>query len=181
MSADATCPATAFAMIRTLVLYAVAEHQLGHATTIRVEAEGDVFSVGDDGRGHAIARSIAGAPYLQFIYQHLDYPYSPPEPAPIQLQGLAMSLLNALCSELEVTVRKRDATLQLRFRHGQLQRHEFADTADGMSGNTVAGRVDPALAGVGLDGDALERWLRGVKQAHRSLHLSLNGRAIASD
>lgn len=98
--------------VRALILYSLAEHQLGHATTIRVTANGNSFSVGDDGRGHASARTVASAPYLKFIYNHFDYSFGLDEAAPVQLQGAGMSLINSLCSELTVEVRKSDAMLQ---------------------------------------------------------------------
>ncbi len=101
-------------VVRALTLYSFAEFQLGHATSIRIRAEGNSFSITDDGRGHAIERAVNGTPYLKFIYTHFDYPFEASENEPVQLQGIGMSLINTLCSELVVTVRKQDATLQLK-------------------------------------------------------------------
>lgn len=98
--------------IRALVLYSLAEHQLGHATTIRVTVNGNSFSVGNDGRGLAIARTVASAPYLKFIYNHFDSPFRLDEAAQVKLQGVGMSLVNSLCSELTVELRKPDAMLR---------------------------------------------------------------------
>jgi len=143
----------AFDSIRAVVLYPLAEHQLGHATTIRVTANGNTFSVSDDGRGHAIARTVGAAQYLNFIYNHFDYPFGSDEAAPVQLQGIGMSLVNALCSELAVVVRKRDAALRLTFRDGRLCGHGVLDVASpaGETGNTISGTVHAAVAGDGVD------------------------------
>jgi DNA gyrase/topoisomerase IV subunit B len=112
---------------RALVLYTLAEFQSGHATTIRVDVEGNALSVADNGRGHAIHRVISGQPYLPFIYTHLDYPFANAEPGEagqVQLQGIGMSLLNALCSELSVIVRKREGTLRVCYESARLVREE---------------------------------------------------------
>jgi hypothetical protein len=63
-------------VVRALVLYALAEHQAGHATTLQVSAEGRAFSVADDGRGHAPDRAVGGAPDLSFTHTQLDYPFA---------------------------------------------------------------------------------------------------------
>src|ERR1700756_4426501 len=95
-------------VVRALVLYALDEVRSGHATQIRVAADGASFSVSDDGRGHAIYRTIDGTPYLRLVYTHLDYPFEEAQAPPVQLHGIGMSLINALCSEMTVLVRKRD-------------------------------------------------------------------------
>ncbi|MBL8310572.1 MAG: hypothetical protein JNL19_09145 [Burkholderiales bacterium] len=170
----------AFSAIRALVLYSLAEHQLGHATTIRVTANGNTFSVSDDGRGHAIARTVGAAPYLKFIYNHFDYPFGSDEAAPVQLQGIGMSLINALCSELTVVVRKRDATLRLAFRDGQLCEHRVTDVTSDASetGNTVTGTVRPELAGDGVDVSLLEHGLQQLLRAHPALCIVFNGATL---
>ena len=108
-------------VVRALTLYCLAEFQSGHATTIRITAEGNSFSIADDGRGHAIERAIDGTPYLKFIYTHFDYPFETGQNAPVQLQGIGMSLVNALCSELIVT-----ANYQPEFRHAKTIRSSAA-------------------------------------------------------
>ena len=90
--------------VRALVLYSLAELQAGHATAIRITAEAASFSIADDGRGHATERTIAGVPYLEFVYSQLDYPLDSAQGAPVQLHGIGMSLVNALCSDLAVTI-----------------------------------------------------------------------------
>ena len=105
-------------LVRALALYSLAEFQSGHATTIRVSAAGASFSVVDDGRGHAIERTVDGSPYLKFVYAHLDYPFQTSHGSLIQLHGIGMSLINILCSELSVAARKRDAALRLEFLNG---------------------------------------------------------------
>lgn len=177
-------PSATLTTIQALTLYSLAEHQLGHAATIRVTANANSFSVGDDGRGHAISRAVsrtvACAPYLKFIYSHFDYPFGSDEAAPVQLQGIGMSLINSLCSELTVVVRKRDATLRLVFRDGQLVQHEVSDVASpvGETGNTISGTVRTAIAGDGADHTALEQWLRGLLPAHPALRIVFNGQSL---
>ncbi len=171
-------PSASESVVRTLVLYALAESQLGHAQHISVQAQGHAFTVADDGRGHAIGRTVQGAPYLQFIYKHLDYPFGGDASKPVQLQGLGMSLLNSLCSELTVTVAQKSASLRLRFCSGQLAEHVFSEAASGATGNTVSGVVDARLGGAPIDENSLHTWLRALAAAGPSLRLSFNGEAL---
>ena len=165
-------------LVRALALYSLAEFQLGHATTIRVSAAGASFSVADDGRGHAIERTVNGSPYLKFVYTHLDYPFQPTRNSPVELHGIGMSLINTLCSELCVTARKRDATLRMKFLNGQLSREELIDTRSQDTGNTVSGTVRPQLQDDGADAEAIRRWLLGVRAASPSLKLHFNGQEL---
>lgn len=165
-------------LVRTLVLYTLAEFQSGHATTIRVNAHGASFSVADDGRGHAIERTIGGSPYLQFVYTHLDYPFQTTESAPMQLHGLGTSLANTLCSELIVAVRKRDAMLRVTFRNGRLSGEERIDAGSEATGTTISGTVRPQLQHVGTDPGHLRQWLRRVRAAHPSLKLYFNDEQV---
>jgi DNA gyrase/topoisomerase IV subunit B len=164
--------------VRALVLYSLAEFQSGHATTIRITAEGTSFSIADDGRGHAIDRVVAGAPYLKFIYTQLDYPFDPVQGAPIQLQGIGMSLVNTLCSELAVTDRKPDATLRLWFRDGQLRGSERVDVRSESTGNTVSGTLSARSQRGDVGVEELRQWLLGVVAASPSLKLFFNGREL---
>jgi DNA gyrase/topoisomerase IV subunit B len=167
-------------VVQTLVLYSLAEHQLGHAKSIRVTATERSFSVEDDGRGHAIGRSVEGAPYLDFIYCHLDLPYKERQAKPIQLQGLGMSLLNRLCAELIVTVRRAESTLTLRFESGGLVKHELTEATNTVTGNKVSGTVHPSLATMPIGERALEKWLEAVQGASPSLKLFFNGQRLES-
>ena len=72
-------------------------------------------------------RTVEGSPYLDFIYTHLDYPFGVGSTKPVQLHGLGMSLLNRLCAELKVSVRKATATLSLRFEAGRLVHNELIE------------------------------------------------------
>jgi DNA gyrase/topoisomerase IV subunit B len=165
-------------VVRALVLYSLAEFQSGHSTTIRVNAEARSFSVEDDGRGHAIERTVAGSPYLQFVYTHLDYPFVPARGAPIQMQGIGLSLVNALCCELTVTARKRGATLRMSFRGGSLRNQELLNVRSEGTGNTISGAVDSQFQKRALDAQELQRWLLGVLAASPSLKLHFNGREL---
>jgi DNA gyrase subunit B len=162
------------------MLYSLAEFQSGHATTIRVTAEGTSFSIADDGRGHSIDRAVEGTSYLNFIYTHFDYPFEPGRSAPIQLQGIGMSMINAMCSELALTVRKRDETLELWFRNGRLDRSNRVAAMSEETGNTVSARIDPRLQSSGVDVSELEAWLLGILASSPSLMLFFNGRELRS-
>ncbi len=168
----------ASSIVRALVLYSLAEHQSGHATTLQVTAQGPSFSVADDGRGHAIHKLVAGQPYLQFIYSHLDYPFDNAQAAPVQLQGIGMSLVNTLCSELAVTVRKPDATLRVLFSNGRLHSHELLDLACAATGNTVSGTAHAQLQAQGVDSAGLQRWLLRLPAGNPSLKLFFNGQPL---
>ena len=165
-------------VVRALCLYAIAEFQSGHATTLRVSASGNHFNVADDGRGHAVDRTIAGAPYLQFIYTQLDYPFGAAQGGAVQLQGIGMSLLNALCSELSVTVRKPEKTLRLRYEAGRLCEHDCMEATTQSTGTEVAGTVNLSLQREPSDTDQIERWLEGVLLAHPAMTLYFNGLEI---
>lgn len=175
---EAAAPHLGEQVLRALVLYALAEAQLGHARHLRVSAEGDRFAVEDDGRGHAIARTVEGAPYLQFIYGHLDYPFGAAQSRPVQLQGLGMSLVNAVCAELTVRVRKPDARLDLAFRGGRLIDHRAAEGGDGTRGNRLAGRIDARFEPRPFDTGALARWLAALAATQAGLALSFNGQPL---
>src|SRR5438034_6665675 len=95
------------AIVRALVLYALAEFQSGHAKTIRVNAQGLSFQVSDDGRGHAVDRTVAEQPYMTFVYEHLDFPFGQSAAPPVQLHTIGLSFINTLCSELVVTTHKQ--------------------------------------------------------------------------
>ncbi len=164
--------------VRALMLYSLLEFQSGHATTIRVTAEGNSFSIADNGRGHPIDKSVDGTSYLKFIYNHFDYPFESGRGAPIQLQGIGMSLVNAMCCELTLTVTKPDARLQLLFRDGQLRESIRTDVASEETGITVSARINPQLQASGVATQQLEEWLLGVLAASPSLQLFFNGRQL---
>jgi len=170
---------TTTSIVQTLVLYSLAEHQLGHAKSIRVSTRGHSFSVEDDGRGHAVNRVVEGAPYLDFIYGHLDYPYMARRSKPVQLQGLGMSLLNRLCADLVVSAHKPDITLQLQFQNGRLQSHEVTESKNPQTGNKVAGTVHQGTAPVPADEEELRQWLLGVLEASPLLLLHFNGQPLS--
>ena len=62
------------------------------ALTIRVTATAIRSASSDDGHGHAIARTVADAPYLRIHLQPFDYPFGSNEAAPVQLRGISISL-----------------------------------------------------------------------------------------
>jgi len=165
-------------VVRALVLYSLAEFQSGHARKIRVTAKGSSFSVEDDGRGHAISRTVEGSPYLSFVYTHLSYPFEPGPGKPVQLHGIGMSLLNTLCAELTVTVRKPDALLRMQFQHGYLIHQEVFEAGSDNTGNTISGVVDAKHGEPLVDEENLSRWLFSILAASPALHLHFNGQEL---
>ena len=163
---------------RVLTLYSLAEFQSGHATTIRVHAQRTSFGVSDDGRGHAVERVIGGVPYLRLIYTHLAYPCGAPHAPAVQLQGIGMSLLNGLCSELSVVARKPDTTFHMLFADGVLQHEETVATTASTTGNTITGTVSPLLQRESSDLPGLESWLLAVLRSVPTLKLHFNDREL---
>ena len=165
-------------VVRALTLYCFAEFQSGHVTTIRITAEGNSFTISDDGRGHVIERAVGGAPYLKFIYTHFDYPFETGRNAPVQLQGIGMSLINTLCSELIVTVRKQDVTLQLKFRGGRPFGSELFNVSSGETGIAISGKVSPQMQRGGVGVQKLQQWLLDLLAASPTLKLFFNGHQL---
>ncbi len=164
--------------VRALVLYPLLEFQSGHATTIWVTANGHSFSIADDGRGHALDREVNGTSYLKFIYNHCDYPFASGRSAPIQLQGIGMSLVNAMCSELALTVSKKDETLHVLFRNGQLVSSQRSATPSERTGIAVSARLNAHLQPNGVATEPLEAWLKGLLVSDPGLKLHFNGREL---
>lgn len=164
--------------VRALLLYALVEHQGGHAGTIRVTMDGRSFGIADDGRGHPLDKALNGVPYLRFIYTHFDYPFGTAGGTPVQLQGIGVSLVNALCSELALTVRKPTETLEVQYRYGALASSERTAVASAETGIAVRGTVRAELQLDAPDGHDLAPWLQGVLACNPELRLFLNGRAL---
>lgn len=171
-------PDCGLAAVQALVLYALAEHQGGHAGTLHVTAEGERIGIADDGRGHALDKQLEGTPYLRFVYTHFDYPFGGDAAAPVQLQGIGMSLVNVLCRELVLSVRKPQETLHQRFEAGRPASAERVPGANASTGISVQARLRPDLPRQGDSTAALEAWLRGLLRVHPALKLFLNGRPL---
>ena len=165
-------------VVRALFLYALAEAQSGHAGTIRIETEGTSFSITDDGRGHAIDRTVDGSPYLQFVYTHLDYPFESGRAQAVQLHVIGLSLINAMCSELTVIARKRDVTLRMSFRSAHLFDSERLEVDSQETGNTISGTLGPHIQTTSVDTTTLQQWLQSILAALPSLKLYFNGVAL---
>lgn len=165
-------------VVRALTLYALAEFQGGHATALALRATGNAFSVSDNGRGHGIDRTVNGVRYLDFIYNHFDYPFDSTRGGEVQLQGIGMSLINSLCSELRLTVRKPLETLTLTYRAGLFCAETRLVAANEESGNTVEGEVRSELQRRPTDQAQLEQWLLRIQQSNLGLELRFNGRLL---
>lgn len=168
----------AAACVRAFVLYSLAEFQAGRATAVRVVLQGREFSIWDDGRGHPLDKSLEGTAYLRFIYTHFDYPFGQDRGAAVQLQGIGMSLVNALCEQLQVEVRKPDETLQLRFENGRAAASRRVASCNVETGMAVSARLRSGLPVDGAGPAALEAWLTGVQRVHPTLRLLFNGRPL---
>jgi DNA gyrase/topoisomerase IV subunit B len=171
----------AAAIVRALVLYSLAEFQSGHATTIRVHAQGLSFQVSDDGRGHAVNRTVAGQPYMTFVYEHLDFPFAQPAAPQVQLHTIGLSFINTLCSELVVTVNRRGTSFRRIYRDSQMVDAETLSTESGEPGNAIAGALSPRLQHRGVDETRLRQWLGAVATASPGLKLYFNDAVVPSD
>lgn len=120
-----------------------------------------------------VPRHVATA--VQALVEH---PFGLGHGPPVQLQGIGLSLLNALCSEFSVTVRKRDATLHRQFRDGQPCLHQRTETASHDTGLHIAGRIQAALCGEPVAVETLRQWLQGVQAGSPSLNLVFNRHAL---
>jgi tellurite methyltransferase len=177
-SSEATGIDLADTAVRAVVLHSLLEFQGGKAKTIRVTKHGSKFSVADDGRGHPLDKELEGISYLRFIYTHFEYPFGSARGAPVQLQGIGISLVNALCSELLLTVRKQHETLSASFQNGRLQGANRTPGASQETGIAVQGKLRPELSSGVSDSGELEEWLRGIVQVHPTLRLFFNGREL---
>lgn len=176
-STEATVDLTGIAL-RALLLYSLAEFQTGYATTIRITATGTSFGIADNGRGHPIDRVVDGTAYVNFIYTHFDCPFESGQSSPVQLQGIGISLVNALCSELALTVKKRDETLQLLFQDGKLQNKSRTKVESEETGITVSAKINPQVQRSGVAADLLQDWLLGVLASNPTLKLFFNDREL---
>lgn len=163
--------------VRAFVLYALAEFQLGGAKTIRVSLQGREFGISDDGRGHPLDKTLEGSSYLRFIYTHFEYPFDGGRSAPVQLQGIGMSLVNTMCARLTLTVRKPDETLTMVCTHGRIQHRQRTPGTNAQTGITISARLRedlPAPDAPEASLAGLQAWLAGLVQAHPGLRLFLN-------
>ena len=117
-------------------------------------------------------------PSTAFTYTHFEYPFASTQSSPIQPQGIGMSLVNALCSDLVFTVRKREETRQLMFRDGKLHERKRKKAASEETGITVAATIKPQLQGGGVGEEQPRHWLLCVLAASPSLKLVCNDREL---
>lgn len=164
-------------IVKSLVLYSVAEAQAGHVTTIRVAVGSSTFTVSDNGRGHSVNRAVDGIPYLSLIYSHFDYPFGARSGPAVQLQGIATSLVRSMCSDFTLTVRKDGACHQVRFQASAISTTARPMTTDEERGNTIEGTVKPGFPRA-PDVAALEQWLQGVAASVPGLQVFFNGHLV---
>jgi DNA gyrase/topoisomerase IV subunit B len=89
-----------------------------------------------------------------------------------------MSLINSLCSELDVTVHKAEKAYTTHFKDGRLNKEEIRENQERVTGTTVEGKLDPDLFPEGIDVQELEQWFIGVKSVHQQLRLFYNGKEV---
>lgn len=164
-------------IVKSLVLYSVAEAQAGHVTTISVTITCRTFSVSDNGRGHSVDRAVDGVPYLNLIYNHFDYPFDASSGPAVQLQGIATSLVRSMCSDFTLTVRKAGTCHQLQFLGGTISTTARPMAPDEGRGNAISGTVMQSLP-CAPDAATLERWLQGVAGSVPGLNVVFNGRRV---
>lgn len=165
-------------VVRALILYHLAEYQSGNATTIKVNIQNHTFRVCDNGRGHAIHRTINGLPYLRLVYSQLEYPFGLDTDTPIQLHTIGISLINSLCSELIVTVYKTEKTYIIHYKHGQLNKEEIMDNQETVTGTSIEGKIDPDLFSEEIDLQNFEKWLKEIKSTNQQLRLIYNEKEL---
>ena len=166
------------AVVRALVLYHLAEYQSGNATTIKVNIQNHTFRVSDNGRGHAIDRTINDLPYLRLVYSQLEYPFGLETDTPIQLHTIGISLINSLCSELVVTVSKTEKTYIKHYKQGQLNKEEIMDNQETVTGTAIEGKINPDLFPEEIDLQNFETWLKEIKSIHQQLRLFYNEKEL---
>jgi len=165
-------------ILRALFLYHLAEYQSGNAKSIKIDVQNYSFRISDDGRGHAIQRTINGLPYLQLVYSHLEYPFGLDTDTPIQLHTIGMSIINSLCTELVVTVYKMENVYIKYYRDGQFNREETRENPENYTGTIVAGKFNTTLFPDEIDLQSLEKWLKGIKSINKPLKLIFNGKDL---
>jgi DNA gyrase/topoisomerase IV subunit B len=161
-------------IIRSLVLYSLAEYQSGHATMIRVNASGLAFEVGDNGRGHAVDRKVNGLPYLAFVYEHLRYPFDSHESTPIQLHTIGLSFINSLCEELSVVIRKGEESTRRIYRHGQFVEEQTFIADANETGNLIKTQVSNEVNSSSADATSLRGWLIEIAVVSPGLRIVFN-------
>ena len=166
------------AVVRALVLYHLAEYQSGNATTIKVNIQNHTFRVSDNGRGHAINRTINGLPYLRLVYSQLEYPFGLETDTPIQLHTIGISLINSLCRELVVTVYKTEKTYIKHYKQGQLNKEEIMDNQEAVTGTAIEGKINPDLFPEEIDLQNFETWLKEIKSINQQLRLFYNEKEL---
>jgi DNA gyrase/topoisomerase IV subunit B len=166
------------AIVRALVLYHLAEFQSGNATTIHVSIQDHKFKISDDGRGHAIHRTINGLPYLRLVYSQLEYPFDLDQDTPIQLHTIGMSMINSLCKELVVTVHKKENAYIQYYEAGKLTKEETKENPEPVTGTTLEGEINRDLFFEEVDPRDIEQWLVGIKSSHKQLRLIFNDREL---
>jgi DNA gyrase/topoisomerase IV subunit B len=165
-------------VVRALLLYHLAEYQSGNATTIKVNMENHTFRVSDNGRGHAIHRTINGLPYLRLVYSQLEFPFGLDTDTPIQLHTIGISLINSLCNELVVTVNKTEKTYIKHYKHGQLNKEEAIENQENVTGTAIEGKIDPDLFPEEIDVQHFEAWLKEIKSINQGLRLFFNDKEL---
>lgn len=165
-------------IFRTLFLYHLAEYQSGNAGTIHVHLQDRTFRISDDGRGHAIDRTINGMPYLKLVYSQLEYPFDVYQDTPLQLHTLGISLINSLCSELKVMVCKQERVYCQYYEAGQLRKEETKANEANARGTTLEGKINSELVAGEWDLQDVQEWFAKVKSINTSLRLILNDREL---
>jgi len=165
-------------IIRALFLYHLAEYQYGNATTIKVNIQNHNFGTSDNGRGHSVDKKIDGFPYLRLVYSQLEYPFGLDINTPIQLHTIGMSLINSLCSELDVTIYKTEKKYIKHYKDGLLNREEIGENQENVTGTKIEGKINTDFFPEKIDTQDLEQWLKSIKSINKQLTLFFNEKEL---
>jgi GNAT superfamily N-acetyltransferase len=161
-------------IFQTILLYSLCEHQNGNADKISVTIEGRLVTIEDNGRGHGIERLIEGKPYMDFVYNQLQWPYDESKDYPVQLHTLGMSLCRALCETMTVNVRKQDKVLSYCFK-GDDPDYKVTEL---ISEKDTGNRISFVVKDDSVTLDFAKEHLAKIAKATTGLDIVLNGAKI---
>lgn len=112
-------PDLPFLMFKTLMLYALHEHQLGEVTEIKVNVSEQELWIRDNGRGMGFDRVLKGIPYVSLVCGQLNDELIHNPGFQVQLQGMGLSWIVACARTFTLTGYRKGHIYQLGFEHGQ--------------------------------------------------------------
>lgn len=144
------------AMFKTVMAYVITEYLGGHADTVKVTMDGDVVSISDNGRGHAVDNTLNGIPYLEIVYGQLSLFDRNPNMNAFQLHALGMSLFSEMCESIHLTVAKNGVIREYGISNGTVTRISECADPSSTHGNTIEYRPGKDISGEFSKNDLLE-------------------------